>query len=229
MDYQNLSKQYGENEDPEKRKNIKNKHYRRFLDEGIIEVLSEDDIKTVLENLKTKHMREARSLIIALYYTGARPNEILRLRARHIKRKGRHVILQVKGSKRGLPRSVYLSRKKELVMELLDFAESVYPERYLFYHFRGRYVRKKKVKGQIVERVEYGAKLRKHFYKWFSVLPKGTIPPYFLRHNRFSSLAQKGATMEEMRMLKGSKTFASVEPYLHMSEATAKKLAKRIE
>jgi len=78
-------------------------------------------------------------------------------------------------------------------------------------------------------RIEWDAKVRYYFYKWFSVLEIGTIPPYYLRHNRFSKLAMAGASDRELRQLKGSKTFKSIEPYIHLSTEKARKLARIIE
>lgn len=214
----------------ESRKNIKNPHYRQFLDEGIIKPLSEDDILRVLNSIKDKNKNEARALIICAYYTGARPNEILRIKAKDVTKERRYIIVKVAGSKKGLPRSIYLPYKKEMVKEFWKFAQGLNEERFLFFNFRGAYVRRRKNKqGYIIERIEYSDRLRYHFYKWFSVLPIGTVPPYYLRHNRFSKLSMAGVSMDSLRMLKGSRTFASIEPYLHMSSEQAKKVARKLD
>lgn len=212
------------------KKNIKNEHYRQFLDEGIIKPLSEDDILQVLKNIKGRHIKEGRALVICAYYTGARPNEILRIKAKDVKKDRSYIIVKVQGSKKGLPRSIHLPYKKEMVKEFWNFVISLNEERFLFFNYKGAYVRKRKNKqGYIIERIEYADKMRYHFYKWFSVLPIGTVPPYYLRHNRFSKLSVAGVEMNALRMLKGSRTFASIEPYLHMSSEQAKKVARKLD
>lgn len=225
-----LKEKYLESRQESKFKRIKNPEYRRFLDEGIIKTISEDDINLIIGNIKGNNKLEARSLVICLYYTGARPNEVLRLKAKDIKRDKRYIIVKTLGSKNGLPRSIYLLYKKPMVKEFYKFASSLFPERYLFWNFKGNYRREFiNRKGLIKERIEITQKLRYHFDKWSSILPQGSIPPYFLRHNRFSKLAQAGATIDEMRVLKGAKTYNSVLPYVHMSTIVAKKVARKMD
>lgn len=213
-----------------KSKKINNKHYRKFLDDGIIKVLNEDEIILALNNVGHFHRKEARSLIILLYLTGARPNEILRLRSKDIIKEKSYCVVKVPGSKKGLPRSIYLSSSNKLTKELLSFVLCLHPDRILFYHFKSNYLRRRKKKdGSISEKIEYTDKLRYHFKKWFSVIDPDSFTPYYLRHNRFSKLAMAGVNMTELRMLKGSRTFQSIEPYLHMSSDQAKKIAKKIK
>ena len=100
---------------------------------------------------------------------------------------------------------------------------------YCFFHYRDNYVRlKDDKKGNERSRLECTNKLRWYFKKWFAFVPGG-ITPYFLRHNRFSKLSEKGASLEEIRQIKGSKSFNSVFPYLHLSAKTAKSIAKKID
>lgn len=207
---------------------IKNVHYRQFLDNGIITLLTEDQIDISLSNVTGRNKLEGRALLIALYYTGARPNEILSLYGKDVKQEGSFIVIQIPSSKGGLPRPVYLQYKKDKVKELYKFALGVFPDLYLFPNFRNSYTRTKiNKKGVIKENTEITDKLRYYFKKWFKNI-EGGISPYFLRHNRFSSLISKGATQEDIRFLKGGKTLTSVTPYLHLSAASSKKLAKKI-
>lgn len=208
---------------------IKNKHYRQFLDEGIIHTLTEDDLHAALDNVTGKHQRQGRSLIICMYYTGARPVEALQLKARHISKRGSYVLVRLAASKHGLPRTPHLQYKRPLVKEFYQYARSLFQEMYLFHNYRTKYTRKRLTKKGIKEYVEITDGLRYWFKKWFKNVTDEPIPPYYLRHNRFSKLSEAGATMEEIRILKGSKTFTSVTPYLHMSSRAAKKLAKKME
>lgn len=208
---------------------IKNVNYRKFLDVGLIETITETHIREALKNIKGmrgRHIKEGRALLIAQYYTGARPNEILRLQAKDITQEGAYIRVFVRGSKKGLPRPIYLRKKLDLAMELYDYAIRSMPDMYLFFHYTNVYDRLTK-KGKW--RKEYDAKFRFHCLKWFTGVIEGSITPYYLRHNRFSRLALAGASVQEIRMLKGSRTDASVMPYLHLSSKTGKQLSRKID
>lgn len=212
---------------------IKNVNYRSFLDQGIIETLNEKQLVMALDNIKGKrgrYVKEARVFLILLYYSGARPNEVLNLKAKNVSNDGVYLKALFPGSKKGLPRSLYFQIKKPLIKEALDYCLSVMPEAYLFYHYRSGYTRKILTKkGEVKYRLEVTNGLRWYFGRWWDSVVAGGIPPYFLRHNRMSKLAEKGASLNELRMLKGSRTYESVMPYLHMSSRTGKTLAKKID
>jgi len=210
---------------------VKNKHYRMFLDHGIIETINETQLTNALNNIngiRGSYTKEARSLLITLYYTGARPNEILNLKAKAFTTEKSYLKILVPGSKKGLPRTLYLRISKPLVKELHEYATSCMPEMYLFYHYRSNYTRQHPTKKGITERTEVTNRLRYYFDLWFKDIFQDSINPYYLRHNRMSKLAEAGASMQELRMLKGSRTYESVIPYLHMSSKTGKQLAKKI-
>ena len=208
---------------------IKNKLYRKFLDDGEIKILNEEDITLVLNSLKSKNKIEARALIICLYYTGGRPNEVLRLKGKDVRRDKRYIIVQISGSKRGLARPIYLPYKLPLIKEFYNYIISNMAEKFLFFNFMSRYERTRYLKsGAISTRIETTDKLRYHINKWFSVLPD-TITTYYLRHNRFSKLAMAGIRLEDIRMFKGSRTLESVIPYIHMSTEKARQIGRRID
>jgi len=209
-------------------KKIKNINYRKFLDQGEINLIDEKLLREALANIKGKKSREGRALLIALYYTGARPNEVLKLKSKDIKKDGRYIILSMKGSKGGLPRNIYLMYSLDLVKELYNYAISFFPEMYLFYNFFSKYSRKKlKKNGEIVHIKEITAKLRYYFKKWFYCVID--IPPYYLRHNRFSSMALSGASDRDIQQMKGAKSIESVNPYIHLSARSSKKMARIIK
>jgi len=212
-----------------KHKRITNKHYRKFLDEGIIEFFDETDLIDVLNNIKGKHSIEGRALVIALYYTGARPVELLNIKAKDVTKDGRYVLIKVPGAKNGLPRTINLPYyKKPLVRELKDFAFSTMPERFLFWNYRGNSKVKVMTKRGLKEYPFITYKVRDYFKKWFAN-SKLDVPPYYLRHNRFSKLISKGATVEDIKFLKGAKRYDSVQPYVHMSSEKARKLAGKMD
>lgn len=213
---------------------IQNINYRQFLDVGLINVINEDQLRQALSNIKGmrggRYVTEGRALLIALYYTGARPNEVLALRGKDVTKEGQFVRVFLKGSKRGLPRPVYLRLKKSEVQELFKYASSLFPDLYLFFHYKNTYIRHYlNKKGDVKEKVEVTDKIRGYVSKWFTGVIEGSITPYYLRHNRFSKLSMAGASLQELRMIKGSKTEGSVTPYLHLSTRTSKALAKKID
>lgn len=208
-----------------KNQKITNPNYRKFLDTGNIDFISEDQIRLVLGNVKGRYLTAARCLIITAYYTGARPNEILRLKSKDIQKEGRFVTVLLKGSKGGMPRKLFLDYKIDLIQEVHRYANSIMPEVLLFWMYRNDYKRITKTKkGEFKERHEISNKVRYWFKKWFNGVID--ITPYFLRHNRMSKWAAAGATDRQLMQMKGSKTFTSIQPYIHLSTETSKKMAK---
>ena len=212
---------------------ITNKNYKRFFDDGIITTLTEDNIRAALGNVQGKHIREGRALLLILYYTGARPNEVLNLRGKDIIKEDNYIVVKMPGSKRGKARSIYLPYRIVLAREIHKYSIGVFPDMFLFYNFRSdckRYITWKS-KGEIKGNnyIEVSHKLRYHFNKWFEGVIDGSIPPYFLRHNRFSKFAEKGISMEQIRITKGSKSMSSVDPYVHLSTKTAKEIARKLD
>lgn len=210
-------------------KKIKNKHYRNFLDNGFIDILTPEQIEQALNNVKGKHTKEGRSLIIALYYTGGRPNEVLRHKGKHYYKVKNNMAVKMPPSKGGLPRTIYLPLSRTLVKELYAYATTTPPEMLLFYNFISKYTRQVHTKKGLKYRQEISNKLRYHFNKWFKNILDEPIPPYYLRHNRFSQLSQAGVSLQDIRMIKGSRTTESITPYLHLSTKAAKSIARKIQ
>lgn len=212
-----------------KKHNIKNKLYRKMLDENEIEVITEDQIRTVLDKIVYPDKEMARCLVIVAYYTGARPNEYIRLRAKDISMDGRYFIIKIKGSKRGVPRSIWF-KKNDLLKELYAYRAKLFPDMFIFHRFIGKYKRIRKVKSGYKETIETHQKVTFWFKKWFKCLNlPDTITPYYLRHNRFSKMASKGATDRELKQVKGCKSEESISYYIHQSKDTGKKAATKID
>jgi integrase len=211
---------------------IKNPNYNKFLKEGMIDLIGNEEIKAALSNVKGRNKTEGRALLICAYATGARPVEYLQLKGKDIRREKHEIYIKLPAAKNGLPRDIPISiRRMPFITELHKYAMSCMPEMFIFWHFRTNgYRRLYKCKnGKIKEYIEYTDSLRYHFNKWFEGVIKGSIPPYFLRHNRFSRMMSKGATTEQVRLWKGSKTLASVSPYAHLSKEMAKKASKFVD
>lgn len=201
---------------------IKNKRYRDFLDNGLIDFLTKEDIDTALSKVTGRNVVEGRALLIAMYYTGARPIEVLNIRAKDITKENSYVKIRLPASKNGLPRTLFFRYANPHIQELYKFAITIYDDMFIFLNFRS-YYKRYLPNGKV--RIEITDSLRYHFNKWFD----GVINPYFLRHNRFSKLIAAGLRSKDIQFMKGAKTMASVEPYLHMSTLKAKKIAKKID
>lgn len=229
---------------------IKNEHYKKFLSGDLIKIVTREDIEKVLDNLKDLRVRgcdyklgdQARALVFISWATGARPCEIADMTAGDVTREGSYIKVKLRGAKGAFSRIVTLPLSDPLVKEFYQYTKGMPPIMYLFWFFRSKYNREKtkaKIKirgenGEIKEIVkEYqkpyprsADKMTYYFKRWFSEIFPGGVPPYYLRHNRFSSLAEKGKSLEEIRMLKGAKTYDSVVVYTHVSTEMAKKMAK---
>lgn len=210
---------------------ITNKLYRQFIDKGSITLVNEDIIKQAINNVKEKYKTEGQVLILILYFTGARPAEILKLTTNDISKNKSYVIIQMQGIKRGLPRPIFLRYKNPLVKMIYNYSKSLPPNAWLFHHYWSKYSRSIMYKTkdglkQSPVREEISNKLRYYFKKWFNGLLEEAIPPYYLRHNAFSDFALKGASDDEIMQLKGARRIQSVQLYKHLSIRSAKKLAK---
>lgn len=207
---------------------ITNPHYLKFIEKGEIGTI---DLKQMEELIPTITHREsdaqAQAMVITAYYTGGRPVEYLELQRKKFSRAGAFLQIEMPSSKNGLPRPIMLQLKQRLVKQLWIYVRDMHPEAYVFFHFRASYtVRRINRKGEIVEYKSAGDKLRYYFKKWFKPMFDGSIPPYYLRHNRFSKMSMNGASETEIRLMKGSRTYEAVVPYVHLSSTTSKKLAK---
>jgi len=213
------------------KKRIKNKYYREFLDTGIIRYIQPEDFDKAINNIKGRQQKAGRAILIMLYYTGARPTEVLKIRARDIERQRNYVKIMLRTAKSGRARVLYfLCGRDKYMVELVEYAKCFMPDVLIFHQFVGKYHRKVKTKaGKIIERIDTTDKLRYHIKKWFAASMDDPVPPYFLRHNRLSRLASTGATDRQLMQFKGARSFESIEPYIHYSEFEAKKLAKKIK
>lgn len=210
---------------------IKNPNYRNFLENGQIATIKPDQMMQVMEKIekgKTRRKRAAKALNILMYFSGARPAECLAVKTDDVTIDHNYVVVNIPGIKKGLPRKVLMRRKDPLVKYFWDdYAGRLMPGTHLFVdfisHYSRRYVNKK---GVVKWYTEISDSLRNHFYYWYADVIPGSISPYYLRHNRFSKLAESGASMDEIRQIKGSRTYNSIIPYLHLSMRTAQKIAR---
>lgn len=214
-----------------KERKIKNKNYLMFLEKGEIVLLEQDALDTILKSIKGKYKDEGRALIILLYLTGVRPAEALECIGKDIQKEDKTIAVYINGGiKRSKPRIIRVRASNRFAKELLTFSKTLPELAFLFYHFRGNYTRKHtNKKGVTKQYKESTARLRYWFKKWTKNLHIGTITPYYLRHNRISSLSSKGASAQEMMFIKGTTRYESVLPYLHLSKEKSIKISKLIK
>ena len=207
-------------------KKITNVNYRKILDKGEIKIVTDRDIEIALTKIKGKLRNMQRSFLLTLYLSGGRPVEVLELKGKDITRWKQYVKIDLTTKKKGLPRSLLFYFNDPFAREVFNYSRSVIPEMYIFYPLRNKYVRKTiNKKGVEGYHIEISDKIRYFFKKWFSHI-EGGITPYYLRHNRFSIMAMRGATDRQLRLMKGSRSNESINYYVHLSTANQRELAK---
>lgn len=209
---------------------INNPNYKRFMEVNEIKFIEKEHMARALDNVKGRHRLMGRCLLIMAYYTGARPSEYLRLQAKDINRESNYIAVKMPASKGGRRRIIRIPLKRAFVKEMWDYIVSQFPETYIFYKYTNKYIVKYvNRKGEIKENVSISDKLRYHFNKWFDGVIEGSIPPYYLRHNRISKFAEKGFSLMDLMLLKGSQNTESIKPYIHMSKHKSIKLARGMD
>ena len=212
-----------------KKQKIKNTNYRAFLDTGQIKPIEPSHIDLALGNIKGRDVKQKRILLLLLYLTGGRPSEVLSITAKDVTKDRRFIKVFIKGTKKALSRYIYVPSTNKHAVEVLKYAESLFPDIYLLHGLRSAYSRTCFTKKRgVYTRIEISDRLRYYFKSWFKGVVEGGISPYYLRHNFFSKLAMKDVSLEDLRMLKGGKSMNSVVAYVHMSSKKAKSIAKKI-
>lgn len=204
---------------------IVNERYKQFLEGSGIELFSMDELDKGLRNAaKSKFGKQARAFLITLYYTGARPVELLQLKPKDFEKKKTYLTIKIPTAKRGVSRTLSLPLSKKYVNELFKYATSLFDDVYIFYDLISHKIRyydtKKGDRKQytiITDRVYYYIK------KWLGV------NPYFLRHSRLSSLSENDASINELMLFKGAKDVNSISPYLHMSSKLSKQIGRKLK
>lgn len=209
---------------------ITNEQYKKFREDGEIEIIGLEELGEALENVdgqRGKNIKEGRALIIALYYTGARPVEILQLKGEDIFKEASYIKIRMSTAKKGKPRVISLPSRFKFVRELYNFAQSNFRGRLLFYNYAGKSEVLYNTKKEQRTYIDTTYKLKYYVNKWFKGVRN--ITPYFLRHNRFSQLANDGVSPVDIQFLKGGRRIDSVDPYLHLSRKKSEELAKKIK
>lgn len=185
----------------------KDQRLKDFKEKGTIETISYEQFQQLIRPIGDK---PTRLLFMFLYFTGARPSELRTIIAKDVVKKGKTLWIKVPTSKHGRERNIPFSLAKfSELNELLEWNDHLLPDQYMFPIMA--------LKQQI--RHFISSRFKKHGLN---------IPLYFLRHNRFSLLAEHGATPEQIKYFKGAKSLRSVEPYMHLSTQMQKKIQRFI-
>jgi integrase len=196
-----------------------------------------------------------RNYFLLLYWTGRRPSELLELKRQDFKEFGRkneltgrrkYLFFESQTKKKGNPVSIYLPFEHvPKLQEFWDWIQGLPPDFLVFGALQSRstknikYTLNKRVYVQVegfgyvkTDRTipEYREKRHEtpaHRITYWSNLFFG-VAPYFFRHNRFSSMAEKGMTTDDIRYFKGAKTEKSVYPYIHATGRKAKEIGDKL-
>lgn len=114
---------------------VTNEKYAKFLRKEIIEPMRRKEFEEKLNLIKHKSPTEARVLLILLWSTAARPNEILALRSRNFSKQDSHLLVKLKGSKGSYERQASLSLNDALVKEVWKYVQSFHELQVLFPSF----------------------------------------------------------------------------------------------
>jgi len=170
------------------------------------------ELRERLKKVRVNNVKAFRAFVIALYYTGARPREIIRMKSKHIKKDNNYLSIHIPDNKEGTDRKIPIIYTRSLIKELYNYAASCPEDMYLFYMYRPSH-----------GSTDYTNKLRYPFHKFL-----GVSPMYF-RHNRFAKMARKGASLKQLKYFKGTTHYKSVFRYINIDEEKAKKSASLID
>jgi len=178
---------------------------------------------------------QGRALLILGFYSGLRPVEILGLYPNNFDKKGRYLFIKVQAAKRGKSGIIGLPLNDH-IKEVWEFAKTKHPELLLFSYFISN--NKKVVKwkcpikvwkdGKIVNGVIDKQKTylyKSHKIDYFARKHLG-LPFYYLRHNRFGEMHQRGTPISEITEAKLGKTDTSTLRYVRFGRTEAKRRSK---
>jgi len=166
-------------------------------------LLNEIDLKEMLANCKDE---EERVCLILLYYTGARPQEILELRVKDVWQDRKKIAISIPTLKKGIGRTIFIPLN-EITQELISFVKERPQDLKLILKWRHSY------------------NIRDFVYR----VSEKRLTPYFFRHNRISQLANAGVDPHTLRRFKGAKSILSVDPYLQLAGTGMKRIASKIK
>lgn len=211
---------------------IKNQKYVNYLNRIPTKAIIKDEFIELIKSINyPTNPKEARIFCIILWATGARPNEVVRLRREDFTKEDSFVCVSLPGSKGSFPRRLYLPGGNVLVKEVSAYAnlclDNLFPT--LLKASHRPYIQKKDKQGSVKRYFGKGGngynvltkRLNYYFKKWFD------LPPYIFRHNRLI-IAAETLNLTQLKELKGAKTEASVYPYLGLTIKKAREMGREL-
>jgi integrase len=147
-------------------------------------------------------------MLILLYYTGARPSELLELTKENFRTTEKTLFISIPTKKRGETRTIPLPLKNPRISFVANYIDAI-PSGIKFLKSRFKNIQS----------------IKKFVYK----VSDNKYTAYFFRHNLLSILANSGATVYELKTWKGAKSIKSVEPYIRLAGTDLKKFEKVLE
>ena len=210
---------------------IVNERYAFFRKSKVLVPVSLTDFEGMLAKIEHPINPAAlRAFFILLYFTGRRPAEIVELQGVDFTRgegkKKKFIQINLVTKKKGQEISVLLlPYRNPYIKEAYLFAKKSIPKLPIFMALESKQkklVKWKNKKGEPQQK-EYICKTHNIYY-WIKKF--SPVPPYFLRHNRFSLMANAGATLWELMHAKGARSMNSVLPYLGITEKKLEKMSR---
>jgi integrase len=173
---------------------------------------------------------ETRSLIIFLFITGARPIEATLMKREYFQKDKEYITIYIPTKKKGRARQMVFPSNNHFIGELYNYVIKNFPlpEMFIFYNYRKPYLQNGygvASKGE-TPIYRYDIKINRMFTKISACIVEGGLPPYYLRHNRFTSMVMNGASLESVMYAKGSRRLDSVFPYAHMQRKKAEEIGE---
>jgi integrase len=176
-----------------------------LVKQGIGKPITVSELDKMLERCELK---VEKVMLILLYYTGARPSELLELTKENFRIIEKTLFVSIPTKKHGETRTIPLPLKNPRISFVADYINTISSEVKIF-----------------KPRFKNSRDIRKFVYK----VSDNKYTAYFFRHNLLSILANSGASVYELKTWKGAKTIKSVEPYIRLAGTDLKKFEKVLE
>lgn len=166
-------------------------------------IIGKDEINALLN--KARNTTE-KSWLLCLWLTAARPAELLEMKKKDIKIEDNKTSFRIKTKKLGFHRKEYIVEKRTLVLKIRK------EHRYI--KILNAHLNKFKNPDKTIFKFTRRTGLNIIYRLSEDVLGE-TLCQYNFRHSRMTLLAEKGATKDELKRFKGSRSDRSVASYIH--------------
>jgi len=153
----------------------------------------------------TATRQETRAMLTLFWLTGGRPAEIMELQKRHITFTEEKIIIKISTKKLGKT-GHFMVRNRTLQIKI----DQDHPYIQNLKRYLQRIKNPERTIIQMSRRTLYN-KINQIGYDALGL----SICPYNFRHSRMTLLAEKGASKEQLKRFKGSRTDKSVDAYIH--------------